>query len=63
MYTKEQLEIELLKQKNEFYHRDYNQMFMLLDKIETNQRLIFEIVGAGFTVLIVLIALGFKWII
>ena len=56
MYTKEQLDIELLKQRNE-------EFFRTLDRIESNQKWMLGIMGSGFLGLLGLMAHGFKWII
>lgn len=55
-YTQEQLEIELLKQKNE-------EVFRAIERIESNQKWILGITGSGFVGLLGLMAHGFKWII
>lgn len=54
-YTKEQLDIELLKQKNDAFSKS-------LDRIESNQRWMFGLMGSGFIGLLGLMAHGFKWI-
>ena len=60
IYTHEQLEIALLKQKNEEFLRT-------LTRIETTQHSsivwILGIMGTGFLGLLGLMAHGFKWII
>ena len=54
-FTKEQLDIELLKQRNE----DFNKS---LDRIESTQRWMLGLMGAGFVTLFGLMAHGFNWI-
>ena len=55
-YTQEQLDIELLKQKNE-------SLFKTLDRIESQQRWLFGLMGSGFLGILGLMAHGFKWIV
>jgi hypothetical protein len=55
-YTKEQLDIEILKNNN-------SHLFKTLDRIESNQKWILGIIGTGFVGLLSLMAHGFKWII
>ena len=54
-YTQEQLDIALLNQKND----NFNQS---LERIESNQRWMFGLMGSGFLGLLGLMAHGFKWI-
>lgn len=56
IYTQEQLDIELIKQKNDEFYRT-------LDRIESHQKWILSIMGSGFIGLLGLMAHGFKWII
>lgn len=62
LYNQEQLDIELLKQKNEEFHRNFAHIFKILDKIESNQRWMLSLMGSGFLGLLGLMAHGFKWI-
>lgn len=61
-YTQEQLDIELLKQKNEEFHRSFEQIYKLLDRIESQQKWMLGLMGSGFLGLLGLMAHGFKWI-
>lgn len=54
-FTQEQLDIELLKQKNDDFSKT-------LDRIESNQRWMFGVMGSGFLGLLGLMAHGFKWL-
>ena len=62
LYTKEQLEIELLKQKNEEFYRSFDHIYKLLDRIESNQKWMFGLMGFGLLALLGLMAKGFKWL-
>lgn len=61
-YTEEQLQIELLKQKNEDIYKNFEHIYKLLDKIESHQKWVLGIMGSGFIGLLGLLAHGFKWI-
>ncbi len=54
-YTKEQLDIELLKQRNGEFQRSLN-------RIESTQRWMLGLMGTGFLGLLGLMAHGFHWI-
>jgi hypothetical protein len=56
MYTHEQLEIALLKQKDEHLSKT-------LDRIESELRWILGLMGTGFLGLLGIMAHGFHWII
>ena len=69
-YTHEQLEIALLKQKNEdiyktfdHMHRTFDHIYKAIDEIKSNQRWLLGLMGSGFLGLLGLMAQGFKWII
>jgi hypothetical protein len=62
-YTQEQLNIELLKQKNEEIYKTFDHIYKSMDRIESNQRWMFGLMGSGFLGLLGLMAHGFKWII
>jgi len=55
-FTREQLNIELLKQKNDSFNET-------LKQIMSNQRWMLGLMGTGFVGLLSLMAHGFKWII
>lgn len=55
MYTREQLDIELLKQKD-------GDIEKTLERIESNQKWMIGLMGTGFFSLLGLMAHGFKWI-
>lgn len=55
LYTKEQLDIELLKNNN-------SHLFSALDRIESTQKWMLGLMGTGFIGLLSLMAHGFKWI-
>jgi len=55
LYTQEQLDIQLLKQKND----TFNEALM---RIESNQRWLLGLMGTGFISLLGLMAHGFHWI-
>lgn len=63
LYTKQELDIELLKQKNEDIYTNFGNVYKTLDRIESNQRWMFGLMGTGFVGLLSLMAHGFKWII
>jgi hypothetical protein len=63
LYTKEQVDIELLKQKNTDIYSNFTLIYKTLDRIESNQKWMFGLMGTGFLGLLSLIAHGFKWII
>jgi len=54
-YTQEQLDIALLKQKNDTFNQ-------ALNRIEGNQKWLLGLMGSGFIGLLGLIAHGFKWL-
>lgn len=56
LYTKEQLDIELLKQKDTDIERT-------LERIESIQKWMLGLMGTGFFSLLGLMAHGFKWIV
>ena len=56
LYTQEQLDIELLKHKND-------EIYRTLDRIESHQKWMLGLMGTGFLGLLSLMAHGFKWII
>lgn len=69
LYTQNDLDIELLKQKNEdiyinFVHVDkkFDNVYRVLDKIESHQKWIMGVMGSGFAALFGLMAHGFKWL-
>ena len=53
-FTREQLNIELLKQKNDSFNET-------LKQIMSNQRWMLGLMGTGFVGLLSLMAHGFKW--
>jgi hypothetical protein len=55
-YTKEQLDIALLKQST-------GHLSKTLERIESNQKWLLGVVSTGFLGLLGLIAHGFKWIV
>ncbi len=55
LYTQDELEIELLKNNQSF-------LFKTLERIESNQKWMFGLVGSGFVGLLGLMAHGFKWL-
>jgi len=55
MYTKEQMDIEILKS-------NHTHLFRTLERIESHQKWILGVVSSGFLGLLGLIAHGFKWI-
>lgn len=55
MYTQHDLEIEILK-------NNQSHLFKILDRIESNQKWMFGLMGSGFIGLLGLMAHGFKWI-
>lgn len=55
-YTKEQVEIELIKQNNSY-------IIKTLDRIESQQKWLIGVMTSGFVGLLGLIAHGFKWLI
>lgn len=61
-YTQEQLDIEILKQKNEDFHRSFERIYKLLDRIESQQKWMFSLIGSALLGLLGLIAHGFHWI-
>ena len=63
LYTQEQLDIELLKQKNDDIYNNFTHLYKTLDRIESHQRWMFSLMGTGFIGLLSLMAHGFKWII
>jgi hypothetical protein len=63
LFTKEQMDIALLKNTNEEFHRSFDRIEKHLDKIESNLKWILGIMGTGFLGLLSLMAHGFKWII
>ncbi len=62
-YTHEQLEIALLKQKNEAIYKTFEHLYKAIDEIKSNQRWLLGLMGSGFLGLLGLMAHGFKWII
>ena len=56
LYTKEQLDIELLKQKDTEIERT-------LERIESTQKWMLGLMGTGFFSLLGLMAHGFRWIV
>ena len=61
-FTKEQLDIELLKQKNDDNYRHFDHLYKLMDRIEATQRWTLGLMGTGFATLLGLMAHGFHWI-
>jgi hypothetical protein len=61
-FTRDQLNIELLKQKNEDIYANFNQIYKMLDRIESQQKWLFGLMGSGFLGLLGLMAHGFKWV-
>jgi hypothetical protein len=55
VFTREQLDIELLKQKD-------SELEKTLDRIESTQKWMLGLMGTGFLGLLSLMAHGFKWI-
>ncbi len=55
LYTKDELDIELLK-------NNQSHLFKILDRIESHQKWMLGIMGSGFISLLGLMAHGFKWI-
>lgn len=55
LFTREQLNIELLKQKD-------NEIEKTLERIENTQKWMLGLMGSGFISLLGLMAHGFKWI-
>jgi hypothetical protein len=62
-YTQSELEIELLKQKNEEIYRTFGLIYKVLDNLERNQYWLLGLMGTGFLGLLGIMAHGFKWII
>lgn len=62
MYTEVQLQIALLKQKNDDIYKEFSHIHKLMDKIETHQKWILRLMGSGFAGLSGLMAHGFKWV-
>lgn len=62
MYTEEQLQIALLRQKNDDIYKEFSHIRKLMDKIEAHQKWILGLMGSGFAGLLGLMAHGFKWI-
>ena len=66
IYTKEQLDIELLKQSQSELFRTMNRIDRDLKdgfkKVESNQKWMLSLMGSGFLGLLGLMAHGFKWI-
>jgi hypothetical protein len=56
LYTQEQLDVELLKQRNEEFSKSLN-------RIESNQKWMLSLMGSGFIGPLGLMAHGFNWII
>jgi hypothetical protein len=63
LFTQEQLDIELLKQKNGDISITFGQIYKTLDRIESQQKWLLGLMGTGFLGLLSLMAHGFKWII
>ena len=61
-YTQEQLDIELLKQRDANNKETFDRLYALIDKVESNQRWILGLMGSGFIGILGLMAHGFKWI-
>ena len=65
-FTKEQLDIELLKQKNEDFNQSLvrieNMQLWIRDKLDSNQKWMLGLMGTGFATLLGLMAHGFHWI-
>ena len=55
LFTRDQLNIELLRQKDREFERS-------LDRIESTQKWMLGLMGTGFIGLLSLMAHGFKWI-
>ena len=62
-YTQEQLDIELLKQRDANNKETFDRLYALIDKVESNQRWILGLMGSGFIGILGLMAHGFKWIV
>jgi hypothetical protein len=62
LYTQEQLDICLLKQRNDEFSRSINRIDNHLNKIEGNQKWLLSLMGTGFVTLVGLMAHGFHWI-
>lgn len=56
LFSKEQLDIELLKNNN-------SHLFKTLERIESHQKWMLGLMGTGFVGLLSLMAHGFKWVI
>jgi hypothetical protein len=63
LYTREQLDIELLKNTNEGILNSINRLERHMDTIESNQKWMIGLMGTGFLGLLSLMAHGFNWII
>lgn len=63
LFTQEQMDIELLKQKNTDIYNNFTLIYKTLDRIESHQKWLFGLMGTGFLGLLSLMAHGFKWII
>lgn len=55
IYTQHDLDIELIK-------NNQNYLFKALERIESNQKWMFGLMGSGFVGLLGLMAHGFKWL-
>ena len=62
-YTQEQLDIELLKQRDANNKETFDRLYALIDKVESNQRWILGLMGSGFIGILGIMAHGFKWIV
>lgn len=63
LYTQDQLDIELLKQKNGDIYNNFTHIYKTLDRIESHQKWMLGLMGTGFVGLLSLMAHGFKWLI
>lgn len=63
LFTQEQLDIELLKQKNIDIYFTFGNLYKALERIESQQKWLLGLMGTGFIGLLSLMAHGFKWII
>jgi len=67
LYTQEQMDIALLKNTNDEFHRSNERIEKHLEKIENNMnanmKWLLGLMGTGFIGILSLMAHGFKWII
>lgn len=62
LYTQNDLDIELLKQRNNDTYDRFGHIYKTLDKIESQQKWLLGLMGTGFISLLGLMAHGFNWV-